>query len=766
MLTSGSTGNAKAVRLSHSQILAAVHGKAAVRQLPEDTAFLNWIGLDHVASLVEIHIQAMCLGFDQVHVQASDIVSRPTKFLELLSYHRVCRTFAPNFFLAKLISATQQDETAYDLRSLRVLASGGEANDVQTCVAASKMLEKHGAPPHVITPGFGMTETCAGAIFNLKCPQYDLENELTFTSLGQCIRGLEMRINLSDKGEKADLAPTGMPGNLEVRGSVVFDGYYNNQEATESAFTQDGWFRTGDLGMLDDSGYLRLMGRVNDFININGLKVSSTDLQSSVKSYVGDQVRRLIVFPSRKPSDSTETPTIAFVPKIWPMRTEIIVDIQAKVTEACIISTGSRPLVFYLPDESMLPISTLGKTSRAKMRSLFESGVFNEYARDFAEALHLFRMKNMALPQCEVELRILEDVAQVLDIKSNMIGTTTPFLDLGFNSMTLIHLKKRIDRRLQIDVPIITIMRNPTARSLASSLQALQSNKPPSASFNSVYDPLVVFQAEGKKTPLWLIHPGVGEVLVFVGLAKELAHDDRPIYALRARGFDNGHAVFGSISEAVETYRVSIRRHQPTGPYAIAGYSYGSMLAFEVAKALEHEEKGSVQFLGSFNLPPHIKQRMRQLDWNMCLLHLTYFLGLTTEDYANDMDTQFQRISRSEAIAHVLSAADRRRMAELGLDRDKLRNWTEVSYGLQAMAVDFEPCGTVNAIDVFHAIPLKAAASSEEDWVSNHLAKWRDFCTTEPKFHHVGGAHYTMLGSEHVVEFSRTLKEALGARGL
>ncbi|GAW10667.1 hypothetical protein ANO14919_000010 [Xylariales sp. No.14919] len=622
MLTSGSTGNAKAVRLCHSQILAAIDAKAAVRQLPDDTAFLNWIGLDHVASLLEIHIQALRLGLDQVHVPAVDIISCPKRFLELLSNHRVSRTFAPNFFLAKLVTETEQCQDEYDLSSLRVLASGGEANDVHTCLAASKLLERHGAPPNAITPGFGMTETCAGAIFNLNCPRYDIQNSLIFTSLGQCLKGLEMRINLSDIGNEVEIAPTEAPGNLEVRGTVVFDGYYNNRDATASVFTRDGWFRTGDLGVLDHSGFLRLTGRATDFININGLKVGCEDLQSSIASSVGDQVRRLIVFPSRKECDSTETPTVAFVPRTWPMETESMVDIHTRVTEACIISSGSRPLIFYVPDESLLPTSTLGKVSRARMRSLFETGVLDDYASDYISTMDSFRLKSITLPQSESEFRILEDVAEVLNVQTNMIGTTTPFLDLGFNSMTLIHLKRRIDRRLQVDIPIITIMRNPTARLLASNIQSIQSGiNPKNLSSDSTYDPVVVFRSNGNGTPLWLVHPGVGEVLVFVGLAKQLADDDRPIYALRARGFDEGQSPFESISETVDTYQASIRRYQTSGPYALAGYSYGTMIAFEIAKALENEEKGSVHFLGSFNLPPHIKQRMRQFDWNLCLLH-------------------------------------------------------------------------------------------------------------------------------------------------
>lgn len=105
MLTSGSTGNAKAVCSTHRQIFAAMRGKLASMPLPRESALLNWIAVDHVASLVEIHLCAMFAGLDQIHVQAIEMLKNPLLFLRLLTKHRVSRTFAPNFFLHKLQSA-------------------------------------------------------------------------------------------------------------------------------------------------------------------------------------------------------------------------------------------------------------------------------------------------------------------------------------------------------------------------------------------------------------------------------------------------------------------------------------------------------------------------------------------------------------------------------------------------------------------------------------------------------------------------------------
>jgi acyl-CoA synthetase (AMP-forming)/AMP-acid ligase II/thioesterase domain-containing protein len=773
MLTSGSTGNAKAVRLSHRQVLAAISGKASVRQLQRGGAFLNWIGLDHVASLIEIHIQAMWLGVSQIHVHAADVVSSPHVFLDLLTRHHVCRTFAPNFFLGRLVSTVlEEDDKDWDLTQLQVVASGGEANDVKTCIAASSLFERYGAPRNVITPGFGMTETCAGAIFNLACPDYDAARGHIVASLGKCMTGIEMRIVVDSR-----LASLEEIGNLEVRGDVVFDGYYRNPGATANAFpSRDGWFRTGDQGGIDLGGNLRLIGRKKDVININGIKIIVSDVESLLEQALGDMITRFVVFPTR--AIHTEQITVAYVPGRSPHTAEGMIKIDELAAKICLTSFSARPLVFSLKKTSipLVPTSTLGKISRAKMSSMFESGVFEADLALHRQTINAYIRENQrsVSTATDAEALLINDFTKTLSTENNEICPETRIFELGLTSMALIGLKRRIDTRLGIAVPIITLINNPTARSLALALdyELWKTAHGQAEQVVKEYNPVVTLEPDGTRAPLWLVHPGVGEVLVFIALAQHLKDDDRPVYALRARGFEDGQTQFSSITETVETYVQAIRRRQPHGPYALAGYSYGAMLAFEITKRLDTingvSATSSVQFLGSFNLPPHIKSRMRELRWNLCLLHLTQFLGLTSEDDVEAMEQSsgFPIKSRSEALTQIMGATDRSRLTELGLEQAALARWADVAYGLQSLAVEYEPSGEVSGIDVFHAIPLKRAAASREEWVNEHLSKWRDFSQTEPRFHEVGGAHYTMIGPEHVTGFAAKLKEALHTRGL
>lgn len=301
----------------------------------------------------------------------------------------------------------------------------------------------------------------------------------------------------------------------------------------------------------------------------------------------------------------------------------------------------------------------------------------------------------------------------------------------------------------------MALLTNPTIQALDKSIEV--------SDMATEYNPVVKMQHQGAQTPLWLVHPGLGEVLVFISLAKHIT--DRPVYALRARGFNAGETSFESIQEAVMTYHAAIKETQPTGPYAIAGYSYGTMLAYETAKLLE-SNGNEVRFLGSFNLPPHIKDRMKQLVWSECLLHLSYFLDIITETTASELSAPLRSLNKEEALAHVVKIANPTRMAELSLTSEALYNWANIAFALQGIAKEYEPRGTVACMDVFYATPLAAVAQSKKEWLEGPLSKWRDFVGEAPRYHEVDGAHYTMISPEHVQRFAKKLKSALQARGL
>ena len=762
MLTSGSTGNAKAVCLRHGQLLQSIEGKSKHHGTSRSDTFLNWIGLDHVANLTETHLHAMLHAADQVHIQAADLLLDPRMFLTMISKHSVTHSFAPNFFLASLRAALEKPEpfgstSEPDLARFRILISGGEANVVETASALTLLFRKYNLPEdtEVIRPGFGMTETCAGSIYSKKCPSYDVAHNFEFNSLGTCIPGLNMRIT-TDEGVAAR---PNEAGSLELSGGILFREYYNNPKATKESFTSDGWFITGDRALIDKNGYLCLTGRAKESIIVNGVKYFPHELESALEnaSIEGLTPSYTVVFPHRPKGWQTEVLCVVYLPTYDSNNILARVSANDAISRACVMQSGVKPYQIIPLEAHLLLKSSLGKLSRPKIRAAFESGTYSTYQKTNNEILTEYRTAQREAPSNSVEAKILTFYAELFNLPEDEIGVNTTLFEMGVSSIEIIKLKTRIqvEMELDIEIPVITMMTNPTIRGMAAALKRLQEPKQ--------YFPVVTLQASGTKTPLWLVHPGVGEVLVFLNLAKYIV--DRPVYALRARGFDEGESYFNDISEVVTTYHKAMKEVQPSGPYAIAGYSYGSMLAFEITKVLE-SNSDQVQFLGAFNLPPHIKFRMRQLDWVEVILNLSYFLDLIGEDYAHEISPEMHKLSHEEVLDFIISKALPARMTEMALDRQILSNWADLAYRMQAIAQDYDPSGMVTRMDVFYAIPLAAVAQNKRQWREQHLSKWSNFVATPPKFHEVEGAHYTMISPTHVFTFQKTLRAALHARGL
>lgn len=241
MLTSGSTGHPKAVRLSHANLLAALPAKAERLGATACDTTMNWISFDHI-SAIEMHLLPTSVGATQVQVAPESVLGDPLRFLRLADAHRVTLTFTPNFLFAQLNRAMDRLDDGFtpDLSALRRVISGGEATVCATVRGFLDRLAPFGLDRGVVSPAFGMTETCAGSVFSLDFP--DVDDGQEFASLGRAVAGLEMRVVGADDAP----LPGGRDGELQVRGPMVFDGYLGDAAATAAAFTPDGWFRTGD----------------------------------------------------------------------------------------------------------------------------------------------------------------------------------------------------------------------------------------------------------------------------------------------------------------------------------------------------------------------------------------------------------------------------------------------------------------------------------------------------------------------------------------
>ncbi|KAG2143360.1 atromentin synthetase [Suillus cothurnatus] len=763
-LTSGSTGFSKAVVHTHRTILAACHAKEQRFGPPSEFRVLNWVGFDHVAGALEMHVTPLLYGASQVHVHASVILSDSVRMLRLIDENSIGLAFAPNFLLAKLTRDLEKRTDlfgSFDLSSIKRIISGGEAvvsKTAKTFAATMKKLSKNpSAVSFIVSAGFGMTETCGGCIYD-PVDIFTAEPTREFLDLGRPIKGCEMRI--VDPVDGTTPRPDGESGELQVRGPMLFVGYYKNPEATSSSFIEGGWYRTGDVGIVE-SGVMRLIGRIKDTVIIHGVTYGIPELETHLQKLEGVTHSFLAAAPYRVPGQETEGFVIFYSPSFdldeadAPVKlfttNRALRDISVKMI------TQPPQLIIPIPVKQMEK-STLGKLSRARLLILLQKGGLAKHIARADELLSEARGASFVAPSTKTEKALAKMYAGILNLADNEVSVNDNFFEFGGTSIGVLRLKREGEAHFGLpEIPAIQILKHPDVSSLANYVDTLLSKN----SQAEEYDPIVPLQVTGDKTPIFFIHPGVGEVLVFLNLAKYF-QNERSFYGLRARGFEPGQPFFTSMDEMVSSYTAGIRRTQPAGPYAIAGYCYGGLMAFEVVKRLEAMGE-EVRFLGLVNVPPYIAQHMQNIEL-ICTLNVSFFLGLLSKQDSESMAPTFKPLTQKERLEIVWKMSPPERLAELQLTPETLEHWVEVSVSLMRCGKGYSPTGTAPAIDVFYAVPPRGP-DDKVNWL-NELKPWTGFSRSDPTFTDVPGEHNTLMDIDHASQFQKLFRSRLEARGV
>ncbi|PYH44041.1 putative NRPS-like enzyme [Aspergillus saccharolyticus JOP 1030-1] len=759
MLTSGSTGPAKAVSLTVPQMVAALRSKSRAEAYTHRSVLLNWIGLDHVANLLEIHLNAIFTATEQVQVQARDVLTDPWVLLRLIERHRVSHTFAPNFFLALLRQRIAGEEgrdppPAIDLSSLQAIVTGGEANGVELAATLTRQLQRLGVVDPVLCIAYGLTEACAALTYGRFDALSEAKEGHEFASVGTPVDNARVRIQTA----------TGVPassleiGEVQLSGPVVFRQYYRHPAATQRSFTSDGWFRTGDRGYWDAEGRLHLAGRDKEILVINGVNYSPQEIETVLElAHIPGLVpSHFAVFAHRPSGSDTEGYCVIYSPA-HPVADPVSRDATAERV-ASIASTipHVRPNWVIPVPATRLQKSSLGKLSRTKLQTEFLAGVFDANMIRSQGPIHSAGPARRIAPATPTEEAIVTVLEEMLEVPREVISVDQTIFALGVTSVTLFRFEQLLRERLGFaaGVSLITFLNSPVVRNIADTIDHATSTQ---------YNPVVPLQPRGDRPPLWLVHPASGNVLAFLPLARTLT--DRPLYGLTARGLGDHGQLFASIEAMADTYYTHVKRTQPHGPYALTGYSLGTTVAFELAKRLE-ANGDHVAFCAALDSPPHIIPLVQHLDWTRAAIRVTYFLGLIPQEAIPAYEAEMAHLSRDQVIARLLAVARPAERARLHLTAEQLTAIVYVTDNFGEMGRQYEPSGTVRKMDVFHCIPLQSVCADRGRWVEEYLSKWQDFSREEIGWIECEGDHADMLNPQYVEGFEQRLSRVLRERGL
>ncbi|KUN00172.1 non-ribosomal peptide synthetase [Streptomyces yokosukanensis] len=374
LMTSGSTGLPKAVRLTHRNVLTRSAATEAMNGLGERDVTLNWIPLDHVTGVVMFHLRDVYLGCRQIHAPTSWILQDPRRWMDLAHRHRVSVTWAPNFAFGLLAEqADRFQDRDWDLTPMRLVMNAGEVVVAAAARGFLHALRPFGLPQDVMHPGWGMSETCS-VVTDSVLPAEAPDTDETFVSCGLPYPGFAMRIIGEDTEPRAE----GEVGRLQVRGTSVTGGYHDNPAADAEAFTADGWFDTGDLAFLRD-GELYITGRAKDVIIVNGVNHYSHEIEACVEE-LPSVVRSFTAACAVRsgPSATTDELALFFHLAPGPDRAAALREIAGKVTR----EIGVSPAFLVPVGTDDIPKTEIGKIQRTKLRKSFEAGDFDAAVRE------------------------------------------------------------------------------------------------------------------------------------------------------------------------------------------------------------------------------------------------------------------------------------------------------------------------------------------------------------------------------------------------
>jgi cyclohexanecarboxylate-CoA ligase len=186
-------------------------------------------------------------------------------------------------FLADLVKAVE--DGARPPAALRIFVATGAAVPRGLAERATRILGT------AVCGAWGTTESCLGS---LAAPGDEAAK--VWGTDGRALRGIGLRIT---NAEGRPL-PTGEEGHFEVRSPTMFEGYADHADWTAAAFTPDGWFRTGDLGVMDDSGYIRITGRVRDVINRGGEKIPVAEMEQLLSDHPAIRDVAIVAMPDAR----------------------------------------------------------------------------------------------------------------------------------------------------------------------------------------------------------------------------------------------------------------------------------------------------------------------------------------------------------------------------------------------------------------------------------------------------------------------------------
>ncbi|MBP0903701.1 amino acid adenylation domain-containing protein [Mariniflexile gromovii] len=384
-----------------------------------------------------------------------------------------------------------------------------------------------------------------------------IKNEETIISVGAPIANMQYYI----VDEHLNLLPPNAIGEIAIGGDGVGKGYLGKPELTAAKYIPNKFsdkkdaimYLSGDIGKLLPSNEVMCLGRIDHQVKVRGHRIEIGEIEHALTSIKG--IKSAIVLAKKDI-------LVAFVVVDYEFTTELD-EIRSWRNElASQLPTFMVPHVFHILDK--MPRTLNDKVDRTALLE-YKSTSENEDA--------------CTEPRTKEE-KLVASIWQDI-LKKEKIDIFSNFFEMGGHSIMAVNVMVAIENKTGIRIPLSALFQHSTIEKFAKLLTVENE-------ISSDY--LVPLKPNGTKTPLFIVH---GKGLNILNFAHVINHfdEDQPVYGLQGvgpNGYDNW---FESVEAMAARYIESIMEVHPQGPYAVAGFSFGGVVAFEMARQLKEQGK-------------------------------------------------------------------------------------------------------------------------------------------------------------------------------
>lgn len=541
LFTSGSTGEPKGVEVEHRSVVNLL---LAVRDLIGFTPADRYLALATIAfdiSVVELFLPLICGG--SLLLRDRKLLAEPHELAAEIERHGVSIMQTGASIWSSILAQLPE------FPRLRVAITTSEA----ISQASARRLATYGEQVWNL---YGPTEATVWATgYRLTGPSCQAgESSAISAPIGQAIAHAEACVLDSNMEPVADSES----GELCIGGPGLARGYLNDRQLTEKQFiTQRGTgkrlYRTGDLVSWNSDGQLDYLGRIDDQLQIRGVRVEPREVESSILLNPCVQETAATWYDTPAGSRSIVA-TVVLKPGKNVTSAELRDWLASRLPAQMIPSQ-------YLFKES-LPLNSSGKIDRNAIR------------HDVTAASGVEKQPVESRSLTDTEASLLQIWRRLLAIES--VGLNDHFFTIGGDSLAAVRMILEAEASLGVVLTVQMVYEDPTLKQFASRIDRIKHSDGGSA--ESSY----VFQLADK---------GDGRPVFFSNVNLNIASGGKwnlpcPLYSITYWAKGSGFLEVDSLEELAAAHIAEIRKIQPEGPYRLAGFSFGGLIAFEIARQL------------------------------------------------------------------------------------------------------------------------------------------------------------------------------------